>query len=46
MGFLTNILARAPNERPLALIPVGFPSADRTVPAISKKAFGEVMEVR
>jgi hypothetical protein len=46
MGFPTNILARAHNERPLVLIPVGFPSADRTVPTISKKALGEVMEVR
>src|SRR5271169_4410101 len=46
MGFLTNILARAQNERPFVLIPVGFPSADATVPAIPKKALGEVMEVR
>lgn len=46
MGFLTNILARAQNERPFVLIPVGFPSPDATVPAISKKALDEVMEVR
>ncbi len=46
MGFLTNILVRGQNERPFVLIPVGFPSADATVPAIPKKALGEVMEVR
>ena len=46
MGFLTNILARAQNERPFVLIPVGFPSAGATVPAIPKKALSEVMEVR
>ncbi len=46
MGFLTKILARAQNERPFVLIPVGFPSPDATVPAISKKALDEVMEVR
>jgi nitroreductase len=46
MGFLTNILARAQNERPFVLIPVGFPSPDATVPAISKKTLDEVMEVR
>ena len=46
MGVPTNILARAQNERPLVLIPVGFPSADRTVPAIPKKSLGEVVEVR
>jgi iodotyrosine deiodinase len=46
MGFLTSILGRPQNERPFVLIPVGFPSPDATVPAISKKAPAEVMEVR
>jgi len=46
MGFLANLLERPRNERPFVLIPVGFPSPDATVPAISKKALNEVMEVR
>jgi iodotyrosine deiodinase len=46
MGFLSSILGRAGNERPFVLIPVGYPSPDATVPAISKKRLDEVMEVR
>ena len=46
MGFLASILGRPQNERPFVLIPVGFPSPNATVPAISKKASAEVMEVR
>jgi nitroreductase len=46
MGFLTSILGRPKNERPFVLIPVGFPSADATVPAITKKSLGEVMEIK
>ena len=46
MGFLARILDRPPNERPFLLIPVGYPAADATVPAITKKPLGEVMLVR
>jgi hypothetical protein len=46
MGFLSNILGRPRNERPFVLIPVGFPSADATVPAITKKSIAEVMQVK
>jgi nitroreductase len=46
MGFLSSILNRPKNERPFVLIPVGFPSADATVPAITKKSIAEVMEVK
>ena len=45
MGFLSSVLNRPKNERPFLLIPVGLPSHDATVPAIAKKAIGEVMEV-
>jgi iodotyrosine deiodinase len=45
MGFLASILGRPANERPFVLIPVGYPAPDATVPAISKKAISEVMEV-
>jgi nitroreductase len=46
MGFLSSILNRPKNERPFVLIPVGFPSADATVPAITKKSIAEVMEIK
>ena len=46
MGFLTSILGRPKNERPFVLIPVGFPSADATVPAITKKSLADVMDVK
>jgi iodotyrosine deiodinase len=46
MGFLSSILDRPKNERPFVLIPVGLPAPDATVPAITKKSIGEVMEVR
>ena len=39
-------VSSAHNELRFVLITVGCPSADGTVPAISKKALGEVMEVR
>lgn len=46
MGFLARILGRPKNERPFVLIPVGFPSAGATVPAIPKKSIAEVMEIK
>jgi nitroreductase len=46
MGFLANILGRPKNERPFVLIPVGFPAAGATVPAIAKKSVDEVMEIK
>jgi nitroreductase len=46
MGFLTSILGEPKNERPFVLIPVGFPAADATVPAITKKSIAEVMQVK
>ena len=46
MGFLSTILSRPKNERPFVLIPVGLPSPDATVAAITKKSITEVMEVR
>ncbi len=45
MGFLSSILDRPKNERPFVLIPVGYPAADATVPAIGKKSLDQVMTV-
>ncbi len=46
MGFLSNILERPKNERPFLLIPVGLPSCEATVPAISKKELTDVLETK
>ena len=43
MGFLSDVLDRPKNERPFMLFPVGYPSSDCTVPAISKKSADEVI---
>ena len=45
MAFLTRILARPENERPFVLFPIGYPTADCTVPAIQRKPLDEVMVV-
>jgi len=45
MGFLGKILNRPKNEKPYLLVPVGYPSADATVPRITKKPLSEVLEV-
>lgn len=43
MKFLREILGRPSNEKPYLLIPVGYPAADCTVPAIAKKPLSEVL---
>ncbi|MEN9939095.1 MAG: hypothetical protein RLZZ387_5674 [Chloroflexota bacterium] len=43
MGFLTTLLGRPPHERPFVLIPVGYPAAGATVPAITKKPLEQVL---
>jgi nitroreductase len=42
MNFLADILNRPENEKPFLLIPVGYPSADCTVPDIAKKDLEEI----
>jgi nitroreductase len=42
MGFLSEILGRPENERPLLLIPVGYPADDATVPSLVKKPFEDI----
>jgi nitroreductase len=44
MKFLRDILGRPANEKPFLLIPVGYPSADCTVPDIPKKPLAEVLQ--
>lgn len=42
MGFLSKILGRPKNERPFILFPVGYPTADATVPDIQRKPLDRV----
>jgi len=42
MGFLTEILGRPNNERPLLLIPVGYPAEDAVVPDLERKPLEEI----
>lgn len=42
MGFLSKILGRPKNERPFILFPVGYPTADATVPDIERKPLERV----
>ncbi|MFM7445902.1 MAG: nitroreductase family protein [Tabrizicola sp.] len=47
MSFLNEMLHRPPQEKPLMILPVGYPAANATVPAVAKrkKAFEKVATV-
>lgn len=42
MNFLAKILERPTNERPVFLIPVGYPAEDTYVPKLSRKDLDEI----
>jgi len=42
MNFLTKLLKRPANERPILLVPVGYPTEDTYVPKLSRKPLDEV----
>ena len=42
MGFLAEILGRPANEKPFALLPVGYPAEDCMVPDLRRKSLAEV----
>lgn len=42
MGFLQKLLERPSNEKPILLLPVGYPAAGVEVPNIAKKPLGEL----
>jgi hypothetical protein len=44
MNFLTKILNRPENERPFLLIPIGYPSPDTFVPALTRKSLSDISE--
>ena len=43
MGFLRELLERPDNERPFAVIPVGYPAEHAAVPEIGKKPIEQVL---
>lgn len=43
MRFLSEILDRPRNEKAFAVIPVGYPAADATVPDLTRKPLNEVL---
>jgi nitroreductase len=43
MAFLSRLLGRPDNERPLIVFPVGYPTTDAKVPSLHRKALDEVM---
>jgi iodotyrosine deiodinase len=47
MSFLNEMLHRPPQEKPLMILPIGYPAADATVPQVAKrkKAFDKVATV-
>ncbi len=45
MNFLKKILGRPENERPVVVLPVGYPAKDATVPDLKKKSLDEIMKV-
>lgn len=46
MKFLNRILDRPASEKPFLLLVVGFPSSEATVPAITRKAAGDILHFR
>ena len=45
MAFLNEILKRPLNEKPVLLIPVGYPSQETKIPNLKKKTFAEVSTI-
>jgi nitroreductase len=46
MGFLTELLERPTNERPVMLVVTGYPAVDARVPCLRRKPLGEVVTFR
>lgn len=43
MAFLTKLLGRPENERPFAMLPIGYPAPDCMVPDLRRKSLDEVV---
>jgi iodotyrosine deiodinase len=46
MGFLSRLLERPTSERPFLLLVAGYPAADATVPALTKKPLSAIATFR
>jgi iodotyrosine deiodinase len=46
MGFLSELLERPPNERPMLLVVTGYPAADARVPRLRRKPLRDVVTFR
>ncbi len=46
MGFLSELLERPPNERPLMLVVTGYPAANARVPRLRRKPLQEIATFR
>ncbi len=46
MGFLSELLERPPNERPMMLVVTGYPAEDARVPRLRRKTLGEIATFR
>lgn len=45
MNFLQRILGRPTNEKPVVLVPVGYPATDAKVPNLQRKPLAEIMQL-
>jgi hypothetical protein len=46
MGFLSDVLQRPANERPMMLVVAGYPAADAKVPDLHRKPLAEIATFR
>ena len=46
MGFLSELLERPANERPIMLVVTGYPADDAKVPRLRRKPLGEIATFR
>lgn len=46
MGFLSELLGRPANERPIMLVVTGYPATDAQVPCLRRKALDEIATFR
>jgi hypothetical protein len=46
MGFLSEVLERPPNERPVMLVVTGYPADDARVPLLRRKSLAEIATFR
>ena len=46
MSFLSKVLKRPPNERPVMLVVAGYPGEGARVPRLRRKELGEIVTFR